>query len=87
MHGIEIDVSHIALAALGFVIWLVRLEGRVNAASDKAEMAAVAIKSLQHSHSILEIKVLEELGKVRESLARIEERSQRKEHWHGSEEL
>lgn len=70
-----------ATALVGVIIWLIRGEGRTNAI-EKAHAAAekrvdtleLALKTVESAHGALSLKLVEELGKIRESLARIEER-------------
>lgn len=67
------------LGALGFAVWLVRLEGRVNQCdrnsigTDK-QIASVdkRVDLLQSKHDALDSRVVQQLADVRESLARIE---------------
>jgi Mg2+/Co2+ transporter CorB len=73
----------VILALLAFVIWLVRLEGKVKQSEnliaahreEYRSMVATAhteIKTLTAKHESLDSKVVEQLAQVRESLARIE---------------
>lgn len=71
----------LGLAALGGVVWLVRLEGKIrgvereNGALGKAlEATQTSLKAVQEGHHNLSIRVVEQLGNIRETLARIEER-------------
>lgn len=52
---------------IGFIVWLVRLEGM--ASQTRREVDALRVK-----HEALDSKIVEQLGEVRESLARIEGR-------------
>lgn len=64
----------IGLAALGFVVWLVRLEGKV-LANEKANVETQKdVDALRVEHNALNNKTLQQLAEIRESLARIEGR-------------
>jgi hypothetical protein len=70
----NIDLIALFIAGLGALIWLIRLEGRVNQVERYVEVLNTAIKAVESSHNQLALKVVEDLGKIRESLARIEGR-------------
>lgn len=56
------------LASVGFVVWLVRLEGKI-LAMDKANVETQKdVDALRIDHS----KIADDLARIRESLARIE---------------
>jgi hypothetical protein len=59
---------------LGFIVWLVRLEGRVNYQKTEGERTQKELDSLVIRHESLDCELVKELGRVRESLARIEGR-------------
>lgn len=63
-----------ALAGIGGLIWFARLEGEVRALKDVIVAQAQTIRTLTDGHGQLQVKVAEELGRIRESLARIEGR-------------
>ena len=52
------EVITIAIAAIGGVVWLVRLEGRVNALSALSETQAAALKAAIEGHSATTIEVV-----------------------------
>ena len=62
----------IVVSALGIVIWLVRLEGRVSHSKELILDCQKDIAELRVKHESLDSKVVEQLAQVRESLARIE---------------
>lgn len=51
--------------AIAFFVWLVRIEGRVNYSQKQVD--ALTLK-----HEALDSKIFEELGRLREGIARIE---------------
>jgi len=61
-------------AAVGFLIWLLRLEGRINHAEIMNGALARDLEHLHGKHEALDNKVVESLSQIRESLARIEGR-------------
>lgn len=65
-------LKYLFAGAIATGIWLIRLEGKVLAASKETAMAALAIRALETSQNALAIRMVEELGKIRESLVRIE---------------
>lgn len=69
----------ILMSAIGTIIWLIRLEGRVNQGDRDHISTEKLIVSVDKridvvvgKHDALESKVLQQLSEVRESLARIE---------------
>lgn len=66
------DYFEILLAVLGFVVWLVRLEGKTNHVERLALEAQKDVDNLRVKHESLDSKIVEQLGEVRESLARLE---------------
>lgn len=56
------------------MIWGLRLEGKVKGLEREHELIQTAVKAIESSHNSLSIKVVEQLGNIREALARIEER-------------
>lgn len=57
---------------IGVVVWLVRLEGRVNYIDAAQKDLHADVAELRVKHESLDSKVVEQLSQVRESLARIE---------------
>lgn len=73
----QLEASHyiqIGLAVLGVVIWLVRLEGKVKSNEDANDRTQKDVDTLRVKHESLDSKIVEELGRIRESLARLEGR-------------
>lgn len=62
----------ILVAVLAFVVWLVRLEGKINHVERLALEAQKDVDNLRVKHESLDSKIVEQLGEVRESLARLE---------------
>ena len=62
----------VALAGIGGVVWLVRLEGRVNHNSKLIEYEQKAREVLTAKFEALDSKLVEKLSEVEKSLARIE---------------
>jgi len=52
------EVITVSIAAIGGVVWLVRLEGRVNALSALSETQAAALKAAIEGHSATTIEVV-----------------------------
>lgn len=57
---------------IAFIIWLVRLEGRVNYGEKSQAQIMAEVKALEVKHDSLDSKIVQELAKLRESVARIE---------------
>ena len=64
----------VLLSILGFVVWLVRLEGRINANDNSITQAQKDVDTLRVKHEALDSEMMKELSRIRESLARIEGR-------------
>lgn len=62
------------LAAIGATIWLVRLEGKIFNQEDKLKSQVKVLDALQSKVENIDSKIVEELGRIRESLARLEGR-------------
>lgn len=80
---LETIQSDLGTALLGFVlagmIWGLRLEGAVKSQgkaleqmSKRCDTQDLTMHALESGHNALSLKVSEDLGKIRESLARIE---------------
>lgn len=52
------EIITIALAALGGVVWLVRLEGRVNTLATMSDTQAAALKAAIEGHGATTIEVV-----------------------------
>lgn len=68
------DYLQIVLAALALVVWLVRLEGKIAFAERLAVDVQKDVDVLRTKHEGLDSKIIDQLGAVRESLARLEGR-------------
>jgi len=66
--------TELLLAIVAFTVWLVRLEGLAAAAKDMAKEVQKDVDQLRIKHESLDSKIVEQLGAVRESLARLEGR-------------
>jgi hypothetical protein len=60
------------LAVIGAIVWLVRLEGKTDAAIKSNTETQKDIDELRIRHEGLDSKIVEQLARVRESLARLE---------------
>ena len=64
----------LAGAGLSSVVWLVRLEGKVKAQEHLTAQLENSISLLREKHENLDSKIVGELTRIRESLARLEGR-------------
>jgi uncharacterized protein YoxC len=62
------------VAAITLIVWLVRLEGKIAHTERLANEAQKDVDVLRTKHEGLDTKIVEQLGAVRESLARLEGR-------------
>jgi len=60
------------LSIVGLAVWLVRLEGKTDGAIKANQETQSDINDLRTRHEGLDSKIVEQLAKVREYLARIE---------------
>jgi len=67
----------------GYVAWLFRLEFRVKRSEERHVEFLNALTALTVKHESLDSKVIEELSRIRESLARIEGRLELTKHKRG----
>lgn len=58
-------------AVIGFAVWLIRLEGRVQQVSDRNIETQKDIDDLRIRHESLDSKIVDQLTKLREDLAEI----------------
>lgn len=73
--GTSVDQStlvSLALAGIGAVVWLVRLEGLVKQNTKLIEYEQKRIDILSSKLDMFDSKLMKELGNLRESVARIE---------------
>lgn len=64
----------IGLATIGFIVWLVRLEGKVLAGEKANVETQKDVDALRVEHNSLNHQTVKQLAEIRESLARIEGR-------------
>lgn len=62
----------IGFAVIGFIVWLVRLEGKINAVEKSNVETQKDVDELRARHEALDSKIVEQLSEIRESLARLE---------------
>lgn len=67
-----LNIWPVLAALIGFVVWLVRLEGKTKENETTNMRTQKDIDELRIRHESLDSKVVEQLSSVRESLARIE---------------
>lgn len=60
------------LSIIGLVVWLARLEGKTDGAIKSNEETQRDVNDLRARHEGLDSKIVEQLTRVRESLARLE---------------
>lgn len=60
------------LSVIAIVVWLVRLEGKVKQCEDSAIRHERWQEVMDEKHSNLDSKIVDQLGQIRESLARLE---------------
>jgi hypothetical protein len=66
------DLWPMILASVLLIVWLVRLEGRVNQGDKDQEATEKRVDALTIKHENLDSNMMKSLMEVRESLARIE---------------
>lgn len=62
----------LGLAFIGGVIWLVRLEGRINAVEKANERTQTDVDMLRVKHEALDSELVRELTQIKVTLAKIE---------------
>lgn len=68
----QLDVMSIVSGIVISIVWMVRLEGKINTNMQRMILNEKEIENLKKSHYALDSKVMEDLSMIRESLARIE---------------
>lgn len=68
----SLDYVGIGVSLVGMIVWFVRLEQSIKQCSINLDRLEKELDSLIIKHDALDTRVLDELSKVRESLARIE---------------
>lgn len=66
------ELWHVIAVGIGALIWLVRLEGRVNQGDKDHASNMKSIEVLTAKHEGLDSRLVSQMADVRESLARIE---------------
>lgn len=62
----------IVTVAIAFIVWLVRLEGKISYIEKSGIETQKDVDDLRAKHDALDIKIVEQLARIRESLARLE---------------
>jgi peptidoglycan hydrolase CwlO-like protein len=70
--NLQLDLTTIIISAIGAVIWLVRLEGKVSHINEKSNETQKDVDSLRVKHDALDSKIVDKLAEISERLARIE---------------
>lgn len=73
MEPLQLYVT-LAGAGVSGVVWLVRLEGKVKAQEKLIDTLSDSVALLREKHENLDSKIVGELTRIRESLARLEGR-------------
>lgn len=68
----EFDWLAFILAIIGFVVWLVRLEGRVKQNERLTEIAQGSVDELRARHEQLDSELVRKLSSLETAVARIE---------------
>lgn len=66
------DLMTASLAFLGGIIWLVRLEGRINNLDRILDMVQAEADDLRKRHEALDERLMSKLSEIEKALARIE---------------
>lgn len=64
----------VLISCTGFIVWLVRLEGRIEAVKASNQETQKDVDALRIEHNTLNHQTVKQLAEIRESLARIEGR-------------
>ena len=70
--GLQVDLTTIILAAIGGIIWLIRLEGKIKHNEHLNFETQKDVDSLRLKHEALDSRIVEKLAEISERLARIE---------------
>jgi hypothetical protein len=62
----------IGIVFVAVVIWLVRLEGKIKAVDTFSTETQKDVDDLRSRHEALDSRIIEQLARIRESLARLE---------------
>lgn len=66
------EYFEVVVALVAYVVWLVRLEGMTKQNREAISEVQKDVDQLRTKHEMLDSKIVEQLGAVRESLARLE---------------
>lgn len=72
MPQIDDSLFQAILAGVGFIVWLVRLEGKINAIEKANYETQKDVDDLRVRHEVLGSSLVIQLSEIRESLARLE---------------
>lgn len=74
MHDLfsQFDWIAFAVAVIGFVVWLVRLEGRVNQNEKLVQIAQGSVDDIRKRHEQLDSELVRKLSRLESAIARIE---------------
>lgn len=64
--------SWVVGGAISFIVWLVRLEGKMSYVEKSGLETQKDVDELRTRHEALDVKIVEQLARIRESLARLE---------------
>lgn len=68
------DLGGLLLVAAGGLIWLIRLEGRVNSCQDNNNVLEKKTDKIENKHDALDNRIVDKLSIIEKSLAKIEGR-------------
>lgn len=66
------QLLQIGFAVVGFIVWLVRLEGKIHAAEKANTETQKDVDDLRARHESRDSEMISQLSEIRESLARLE---------------
>lgn len=74
MHDLftQFDWIAFAIAVIGFIVWLVRLEGRVNQNEKLIQIAQGSVDDIRKRHEQLDSELVRKLSRLESAIARIE---------------
>lgn len=68
----QFDWIAFGAAVIGFVVWLVRLEGRVNQNEKLVQIAQGSVDDIRKRHEQLDSELVRKLSRLESAIARIE---------------
>lgn len=66
------DILAVGTVAVLYVVWLIRLEGKINAVDKDNTRLNRQVENLEEKHTVLEQKIVNELSEVNQKLSRIQ---------------